>query len=206
MLFSGPPFWLHIGFLADFEMLPPVSIYYKTGIELERYTIVRTHLQSSLFYYLLFLQTNSLERIFSSLNGRRCVSEIHSTLWSRRLSIKALSRTTAGHDDHSCRPCRSDNRTTSAFTSAFVPDDAQVPLALGFIMSVLGRRGAIELRALATSPNLSAASTLRPFSVLNRPPPNYPGHVPLTTIERGALAIGSAIGSLINPRRAGAWI
>ncbi|KAJ5531079.1 hypothetical protein N7527_004472 [Penicillium freii] len=69
-------------------------------------------------------------------------------------------------------------------------------------MSVLGRRGAIELRALAASPNLSAASTLRPFSVLNRPPPNYPGHVPLTTIERGALALGSAIGSLINPRRA----
>lgn len=84
------------------------------------------------------------------------------------------------------------------------PDHAKVPLALGFIMSALGRRGAIELRALAASPNLSAASTLRPFSVLNRPPPNYPGHVPLTTIERGALALGSAIGSLINPRRAGA--
>lgn len=43
----------------------------------------------------------------------------------------------------------------------------------------------------------------RPFSVLNRPPPNYPGHVPLTTVECGALAIGSAVGSLINPRRHG---
>ncbi|KAG5294970.1 ubiquinone biosynthesis protein COQ4 [Histoplasma ohiense] len=42
----------------------------------------------------------------------------------------------------------------------------------------------------------------RGFSVLNRPSPNYPGHVPLTTLERGALAVGSAIGSLINPRRA----
>lgn len=41
----------------------------------------------------------------------------------------------------------------------------------------------------------------RSFSVLNKPPPNYPGHVPLTTAERGALAIGSAIGSLLNPRR-----
>ena len=39
------------------------------------------------------------------------------------------------------------------------------------------------------------------FSVLARPPPNYPGHVPLNTIERGALAIGSAVGSLLNPRR-----
>lgn len=42
----------------------------------------------------------------------------------------------------------------------------------------------------------------RSFSVLNRPPPNYPGHVPLTRLERGALAIGSAIGSLVNPYRA----
>lgn len=41
----------------------------------------------------------------------------------------------------------------------------------------------------------------RMFSVLNRPPPNYPGHVPLTFLERGALAIGSAFGSLRNPYR-----
>ncbi|OJD28572.1 ubiquinone biosynthesis protein COQ4, mitochondrial [Blastomyces percursus] len=41
----------------------------------------------------------------------------------------------------------------------------------------------------------------RGFSALNRPRPNYAGHIPLTTIERGALAIGSAIGSLLNPRR-----
>ena len=39
------------------------------------------------------------------------------------------------------------------------------------------------------------------FSVLNRPPPNYPGHVPLTFLERGALAIGSAFGSLRDPYR-----
>ncbi|KAJ5886456.1 uncharacterized protein N7473_009130 [Penicillium subrubescens] len=69
-------------------------------------------------------------------------------------------------------------------------------------MSVLGRRGACKLRALASSRSPSTASSLRPFSILNRPQPNYPGHVPLTTIERGALAVGSAIGSLINPRRA----
>ncbi len=42
----------------------------------------------------------------------------------------------------------------------------------------------------------------REFSILNRPPPNYPGHVPLTFIERSALAIGSAVTSLLNPRRA----
>ena len=43
----------------------------------------------------------------------------------------------------------------------------------------------------------------RPFSVLNRPPPRYEGHVPLTIFERGALAAGSAVMSLINPSRGG---
>lgn len=51
--------------------------------------------------------------------------------------------------------------------------------------------------------NVVSRSVSRNFSVLNRPPPNYPGHVPLTTIERGVLAIGSAFGSLLNPRRHG---
>ena len=41
----------------------------------------------------------------------------------------------------------------------------------------------------------------RAFSVLNRPPPNYPNHVPLTYLERGALALGSAFGALKNPYR-----
>lgn len=41
----------------------------------------------------------------------------------------------------------------------------------------------------------------RSFSILNRPPPNYPGHVPLTAIERIGLAVGSAVASLANPRR-----
>ncbi|KAI1109527.1 ubiquinone biosynthesis protein COQ4, mitochondrial [Nemania sp. NC0429] len=40
-----------------------------------------------------------------------------------------------------------------------------------------------------------------PFSVLHRPPPNYPGHVPLTGIERAALAVGSGVLSFLDPRR-----
>lgn len=36
---------------------------------------------------------------------------------------------------------------------------------------------------------------------MNRPPPNYPGHVPLNKVERFALALGSGIGSLVNPYR-----
>ena len=43
----------------------------------------------------------------------------------------------------------------------------------------------------------------RPFSVLNRPSPNYEGHVPLTRLERAGLAIGSAVTSLFDPRRGG---
>ena len=48
-----------------------------------------------------------------------------------------------------------------------------------------------------------ASSTCRSFSVLQRPPPSYPGHVPLNVPERFGLAIGSAIGSLLNPYRHG---
>lgn len=56
---------------------------------------------------------------------------------------------------------------------------------------------------LPASSRPAAALSVRKFSVLNRPPPNYEGHVPLTTIERGALAAGSAVMSLLNPRRGG---
>lgn len=41
------------------------------------------------------------------------------------------------------------------------------------------------------------------FSVLNRPPPNYEGHIPLTWWERAGLAIGSGLGSFLDPRRGG---
>lgn len=53
-----------------------------------------------------------------------------------------------------------------------------------------------------TSSSYPRQSFVQEFSILNRPPPNYPGHVPLTSIERSALAIGSAVTSLLNPRRA----
>ena len=64
---------------------------------------------------------------------------------------------------------------------------------------------------LASKPLLSLPPPIRitfltatkAFSVLNRPPPNYEGHVPLNVFERGALAAGSAVMSLLNPRRAG---
>jgi hypothetical protein len=43
----------------------------------------------------------------------------------------------------------------------------------------------------------------RTFSVLNRPAPNYEGHVPLTHVERVGLAVGSGLWSLLDPRRGG---
>jgi ubiquinone biosynthesis protein COQ4 len=47
---------------------------------------------------------------------------------------------------------------------------------------------------------------VRSFSVLNRPPPNYEGHIPLTVAERLGLALGSGLGSFIDPRRAGKFV
>lgn len=49
---------------------------------------------------------------------------------------------------------------------------------------------------------LLPAST-RCFSVLNRPPPNYAGHIPLTRTERLSLALGSGLLSFLDPRRGG---
>ncbi|KAF2021585.1 ubiquinone biosynthesis protein COQ4, mitochondrial [Aaosphaeria arxii CBS 175.79] len=42
----------------------------------------------------------------------------------------------------------------------------------------------------------------RSFSVLQRPPPNYEGHIPLTKLERLGLATGSGLLSFLDPRRA----
>jgi len=53
-----------------------------------------------------------------------------------------------------------------------------------------------ELLALCT-----VSCSNKSFSVLNRPPPNYDGHVPLTRVERLGLAVGSATMSLLDPRR-----
>lgn len=48
---------------------------------------------------------------------------------------------------------------------------------------------------------LPTSTRLAAFSVLQRPPPNYPGHVPLTSLERIGLAFGSALASLTNHHR-----
>ncbi|KAH7308461.1 coenzyme Q biosynthesis protein Coq4-domain-containing protein [Stachybotrys elegans] len=61
------------------------------------------------------------------------------------------------------------------------------------------RLAARSTRALR--PTTCLCLSARPFSALNRPEPNYPGHVPLTRIERAALAVGSGVASLINPYR-----
>ena len=58
------------------------------------------------------------------------------------------------------------------------------------------------LRTASCAACASSPST-RSFSVLNRPPPNYPGHVPLTKVERASLAIGASFWSFFNPYRHG---
>ena len=66
---------------------------------------------------------------------------------------------------------------------------------------------AIPPRQSCAAACASSWSTTRRFSVFNRPPPNYPGHVPLTRLERAGLAVGSGVMSLMNPYRHGesAW-
>ncbi|KAI4155466.1 MAG: hypothetical protein LQ340_000982 [Diploschistes diacapsis] len=56
-------------------------------------------------------------------------------------------------------------------------------------------------RALPSRNAISWILSRRRFSVLQRPQPNYEGHVPLKAIEKSALAVGSAVMSLINPYR-----
>jgi ubiquinone biosynthesis protein COQ4 len=61
--------------------------------------------------------------------------------------------------------------------------------------------------ALAVSSRSSshAATNRKSRSVhtIPRPKPAYPGHIPLTPFENGFLAVGSALMSLIDTRRAG---
>ena len=58
-------------------------------------------------------------------------------------------------------------------------------------------------RQLSAAMRIATVGSKKAFSLLHRPPPKYKAHVPLTTVERGTLAVGSAIMSLFNPRRGG---
>ena len=48
---------------------------------------------------------------------------------------------------------------------------------------------------------LSVPQTRR---LMTRPPPAYPGHIPLSMPEKAFMAVGSGLMALLNPRRAGA--
>ncbi|KAK1141621.1 Ubiquinone biosynthesis protein [Aspergillus melleus] len=90
--------------------------------------------------------------------------------------------------------------STDVLLSGHVHSD---PSPIGLKMSVLKRRTATlvahESSFLAPA---SVSCRTRHFSLFSRPSPQYPGHVPLNVLERGALAFGSAFGALMNPRRA----
>ncbi|CEL07794.1 Putative Ubiquinone biosynthesis protein coq4, mitochondrial [Aspergillus calidoustus] len=71
-------------------------------------------------------------------------------------------------------------------------------------MSLLRRSGAAALGAREIAPlrGLIRQPPSRLFSGFNRAPPKYPHHVPLGFFEKGFLTVGSAVGALLNPRRA----
>ncbi len=90
--------------------------------------------------------------------------------------------------------------------TSFILEPLSTPQLTGQLitMALLVRqqtvRGALPRELLAAC---SLALSCRHFSVLNRPPPNYPGHIPLTRIEKAGLAVGSAVMSLMDPHRGG---
>ncbi|KAI5806911.1 ubiquinone biosynthesis protein coq4, mitochondrial [Geopyxis carbonaria] len=73
-------------------------------------------------------------------------------------------------------------------------------MSVSYCRRVLLKRSSQQLLACGGIP-VQRISQTRDFSVLSRPPPNYPGHVPLTRIERVLLGAGSAVASLIDPHR-----
>jgi len=98
--------------------------------------------------------------------------------------------------------------THAAHTSPHQHDDEVKPHQLQSSSMAKHVRASHLTRLIVSSRPLSPPSPLsaaRAFSVLHRPPPNYEGHVPLTRTERLALALGSGIGSFVDPRRAGVF-
>ncbi|KAK0729727.1 coenzyme Q biosynthesis protein Coq4-domain-containing protein [Lasiosphaeris hirsuta] len=69
----------------------------------------------------------------------------------------------------------------------------------------VGLAGLAGRSAHTLRPCIAIASLPSPlnqqYSAPSRPPPNYPGHVPLNRLEKAALAIGSGLMSLRDPRR-----
>jgi len=68
------------------------------------------------------------------------------------------------------------------------------------------KRPLVSVAAASTqfaSRALLLPASYRCLSILNRPPPNYEGHVPLTRLERFGLAVGSGVLSFLDPRRGG---
>ena len=92
-----------------------------------------------------------------------------------------------------------------------LPDlDFDIRWIWGSRMALTLRRALARSVAGAPIPSLSCSTIRilpvighRHFSVLSRPPPQYEGHVPLTTIERAGLAVGSALWCFFDPTRAG---
>ncbi|KAH6874914.1 ubiquinone biosynthesis protein coq-4 [Thelonectria olida] len=73
--------------------------------------------------------------------------------------------------------------------------------ALPRIRSVASASQAGLVRSAVCASCASSSSSRRNFSVFNRPPPNYPGHVPLTKVERVGLAVGASLWSFFDPYR-----
>lgn len=114
----------------------------------------------------------------------------------------------------SCPPVKAPHHTHVPLL-AFTASNSQ---PLGKLLCISMTKAAIlaspaTRHAAARTICLACATTTTPpgannrsFSSWKRPPPNYPGHVPLTRLEQAAMAIGSSAMALVNPYRAGACL
>ncbi|KAL6410202.1 ubiquinone biosynthesis protein coq-4, mitochondrial [Ilyonectria robusta] len=75
-------------------------------------------------------------------------------------------------------------------------------------VAAAGQTGLLRAAVCASCASSTASSTSsrRNFSVFDRPAPNYPGHVPLTKIERAGLAVGASVMSFFDPYRHGTTV
>jgi hypothetical protein len=98
---------------------------------------------------------------------------------------------------------RAPTRTDTKLANCFAASQFNMEAALPRIRSVTSASQVGLVRSAVCASCASSSSSRRNFSVFNRPPPNYPGHVPLTKVERVGLAVGASLWSFFDPYRHG---
>ena len=87
---------------------------------------------------------------------------------------------------------------------AFLSDGQHRNLGQTFLLLFLFTALLVRMRLPIPLARLASPAPLRLLRAVSSMPPRYPGHIPLTLLEKVVLTAGSATAALLNPRRAGA--